>query len=200
MSSQDAINFFQRLGHLWVADRLRQTERFEANWVNRFCALMPRGGEVLDLGCGAGEPMATDVIARGFGVTGVDSAPEMIARCQKLHPVQLWLVGDMRELALDRQFSGVLAWDSFFHLGCDDQRAMFARFASHAAPGAPLMFTAGPQEGEAMGRLYGADLYHASLDPQEYRRLLQANGFDLVRYIPADPDCGGRWVWLAQRR
>jgi hypothetical protein len=27
-----------------------------------------------------------------------------------------WLVSDMRRLALERRFDGVLAWDSLFHL------------------------------------------------------------------------------------
>ena len=34
--------------------------------------LPPGGGHVLDLGCGAGEPMARLFIARGWCVTGVD--------------------------------------------------------------------------------------------------------------------------------
>ena len=40
----------------------------------------------------------------------------------------------MRELALGRKFSGILAWDSFFHLRHDDQRRMFPVFRQHAAP------------------------------------------------------------------
>jgi hypothetical protein len=37
----------------------------------------------------------------------------------------------MRQLALGRPFDGIVAWDSFFHLGHDDQRRMFAIFADH---------------------------------------------------------------------
>jgi hypothetical protein len=42
------------------------------------------------------------------------------------------MVADMRTLALGQQFDALLAWDSFFHLTRDAQRAMFARFAAHA--------------------------------------------------------------------
>ncbi len=73
-----------------------------------------------------------------------------------------------------------MAWDSFFHLGFDDQRRMFAVFRAHAAPGAPLLFTSGPRHGEAIGRFRGEPLYHASLAPDEYRALLAANGFAVV--------------------
>jgi len=65
------------------------------------------------------------------------------------------------------------------------------------AIGAALLFTAGPAAGEAIGDLFGDLLYHDSLDPAEYRDLLAANGFEVVRYTPEDPDCGGHTVWLA---
>ena len=105
----------------------------------------------------------------------------------------------MRKLALQRRFGGIIAWDSFFHLTHDDQRNMFPVFAAHAAPGAPLMFTSGPSHGEAIGELRGEALYHASLDPDEYRALLAANDFDVVDQKSSDPDCGGHTIWLAHR-
>ncbi|MDE2362443.1 MAG: hypothetical protein KGM42_07170 [Hyphomicrobiales bacterium] len=105
----------------------------------------------------------------------------------------------MRTLRLARTFDGLLAWDSFFHLARAAQRAMFPVFAAHAAPGAPLMFTSGPQDGEAIGAMFGESLYHASLAPRDYRNLLEANGFAVVAHAAEDPDCGGHTVWLAQR-
>src|SRR3954469_1600763 len=77
-----------------------------------------------------------------------------------------------RGLSLGQRFDGILAWDSFFHLRPGDQRAMFPVFRDHAAPGASLLFTSGPRAGVAMGEWQGEPLYHASLDPDEYRALL----------------------------
>jgi len=74
------------------------------------------------------------------------------------------------------------------------------RHPDHARTGAPLLFTSGPAFGEAIGTLEGEPLYHASLGPQEYRLLLDRNGFDVVAHVAEDPDCGGRTVWLARRR
>jgi SAM-dependent methyltransferase len=197
--SDSAIDFYRRLGPLWAADRLKQQSLFERGWLERFAALLPPGGEVLDLGCGPGQPIAVWIIAQGFRVTGVDSAPAMLDLCRARFPDQEWIDADMRALALGRHFDGILAWNSFFHLSRDDQRAMFPIFAAHAAPGAPLMFTAGPRDGEAIGRLYDADLHHASLSPDEYRRLLKANGFAEVAHIAEDLDCGGHTVWLGRK-
>ncbi|WP_240149412.1 trans-aconitate 2-methyltransferase [Asaia sp. As-1742] len=107
---------------------------------------------------------------------------------------------DMRKLALNCRFQGLLAWDSFFHLSLDDQRGMFPRFQAHAEPGAPLMFTSGNAEGEAIGELEGDRLYHGSLDPDEYRAQLDKAGFAVIAHVVEDPDCGRRTIWLAQQR
>lgn len=104
----------------------------------------------------------------------------------------------MRELRLERRFDGLLAWDSFFHLHMDDQRQMFPRFAAHALGGAPLMFTSGPSHGEAIGSYRGEPLYHGSLDPSEYERLLLGNGFSVLAHVSNDPKCGEHTVWLTR--
>jgi hypothetical protein len=61
------------------------------------------------------------------------------------------------------------------------------------------MFTSGPRAGVAMGTYEGEPLYHASLDPQEYRALLDEHGFEVVSYVPEDRACGGHTIWLARR-
>lgn len=172
---------------------------FERAWLDRFAALMPAAGTVLDLGCGMGEPIAGHLIARGFRVTGVDASPGLLGLCQQRFPDHAWHLADMRGLGLGARFDGILAWDSFFHLTQADQRDMFAVFARHAAPGAALLFTSGPAEGTAMGEFEGEPLFHASLDPAEYRALLHAHGFAVVAHRAEDEACGGHTVWLARR-
>ncbi len=105
---------------------------------------------------------------------------------------------DMRELALDQRFDGILAWDSFFHLCPEDQRLMFPIFRRHAAPKAVLMFTSGLSHGEVLGTFQGEPLYHGSLDQAEYRALLHENGFEVVTLIVEDPSCGLHTFWLAR--
>jgi SAM-dependent methyltransferase len=192
------IDLYHRHARAW--DEVRKDKLIERGWLDRFVALLPAGGRVLDLGCGAGEPVARYFVERGLAVTGVDTSPAMIGMCRARFPSQRWIVGDMRALALGERFHGVLAWDSFFHLPPEDQRGMFAIFNAHAAPGAALMFTSGPQRGIALGTFHSEPLYHASLAPAEYRLLLGAQGFDVARHVARDPECGGHTVWLAQRR
>ena len=107
----------------------------------------------------------------------------------------------MRSLRLPRQFDGLLAWDSLFHLTPEDQRRMFGVFARHAAPSAVLMFNSGPDHGEGVGEYRGDPLYHASLGPDEYTALLSGIGFDVIIHVIKDWQTGGgRTVWLARGR
>lgn len=179
-------------------DRERSRKLQEKAWLDRFLSHVRPAGVVLDIGCGMAEPIARYILESGFRVVGVDSSRSLIEMCRARLPDSDWIVADMRELNLERCVDGVLAWDSFFHLRMDDQRPMFERFAAHALPGAPLMFTSGPAHGEAIGSFQGEPLYHGSLDPSEYERLLQENGFSVLAYVAKDPQCGGHTVWLAK--
>ena len=199
MSSDDIIGLYERRALEWVGDRGRRTHFFEKGWLDRFTAMVPAGGAILDLGCGPAKPMAAYLIAQGFDVCGVDSSPTMISLANANFPDQQWIVADMRTLALGKAFAGVMSWDSFFHLNHNDQRRMFPIFRALAAAGAPLLFTSGPRHGEAIGNLHGEPLYHASLAPDEYRSLLAANDFSVVAEQMEDLECGGHSVWLARR-
>jgi len=189
------IGLYERHAHDFDRERGRSLQ--ERQWLDRFLSHVPQGGTILDVGCGSAEPMARYMIESGRRVVGIDSSPTLIAICRERFADSEWLVMDMRQLELGRIFDGILAWDSFFHLDMDDQRKMFRRFAEHAAPGAPLMFTSGGSEGSVLGEYHGEPLYHASLEPEEYRRLLAGNGFSVAAHVVEDPACGNHTVWLA---
>ena len=195
MCSEAIIELYER--HARDFDRDRGRSLWEHAWLDRFLSYLAPESIVLDIGCGMGEPVGRYIIDAGFGIVGIDSSPSLIEMCRKRFPQAEWLVKDMRTLALGRKFGGVLAWDSLFHLTMSDQRLMFARFSEHALPAAPLMFTSGSIEGEAIGSYCGEPLYHASLDRTEYERLLTSNGFVVRDYKADDPECALHTVWLA---
>jgi SAM-dependent methyltransferase len=194
------IGHYERHAREWDADR-RRAGWSDKPWLDRFIATLSKGATVLDLGCGSGSPVAQHMVQSGLHVTGVDSSPTLVSLCRERLPDQEWIVADMRTLALDQKFAGILAWDSFFHLAHDDQRRMFRVFEAHAAASAVLTFNAGPSHGEGIGGYRGDPLYHASLSPDEYQTLLDKTGFDIVEHAVEDwRSGGGRTVWLAYSR
>jgi SAM-dependent methyltransferase len=196
--AERVIGLYQRHAIDWDKDRGRNL--IEKTWLDRFLALIPPNAFILDIGCGAGEPIAKYFIEHGCRVTGIDSSSSLIAMCRERFPDQEWIVTDMRTLSLDRRFDGILAWDSFFHLCQEDQRQMFPIFRRHSQPKAALMFTSGHLHGEAIGTFNGEPLYHGSLDEAEYQSLLHQNGLDVASHAVEDPRCDHHTVWLAQIR
>ncbi|MCU4587682.1 class I SAM-dependent methyltransferase [Acinetobacter ursingii] len=196
--AQKIIQIYQKYGRDWT--ELRGDYLYEKAWLDRFLALLSStDANVLDLGCGSGQPIAAYLIENGCQVTGVDRSEVMLEMARESFPEQTWINVDMRHFRFDQQFDGILAWDSFFHLTPDDQREMFAQFSAHAKRGAALMFTSGPSHGEAIGEMFGEPLYHASLDAEEYRALLAQYGFDIVKMVAEDAECTGHTVWLAKK-
>ena len=193
------VGHYEKHAAAWDRDRQNASwnDKF---WHDRLITELAAGAEVLDLGCGSGRPVAQHLHERGMHVTGVDSSPTMISLCQSRLPDHAWIVADMRTLSLGRRFDGILAWDSYFHLDPDAQRAMFTVFAAHASARAVLMFNTGPEHGEGIGSYRGDPLYHASLAADEYETLIAKSGFEAIDHAVNDRRAGGRTVWLCRRR
>lgn len=198
MSAADGIiDLYSRHAEGWDADRGRDLTS-EQPWLDAFLTHIPLTGQVLDLGCGSGEPIARYLIEQGRALTGVDASPGAVALCRKRFPEHGWIVADMRGLDLGRRFDGLIAWHSSFHLTRPDQRALFEVFARHLRPGGVLMFTSGDEDGEKIGKWRGEPLYHASLSTAEYQARLEGAGFEVITQVVGDHDNGGVTVWLAR--
>jgi SAM-dependent methyltransferase len=133
----------------WDAERSRSL--FERDWLDRFLAHLPANSRLLDLGCGAGEPIARYLIESGYMGTGVDFSPAMLEIARSRVPNGRWVEADMRRLDLDERFAGIVAWDSFFHLARQEQRNVLPCLARHLLPGGALLATVGPDDGETLG-------------------------------------------------
>ncbi|KQQ91921.1 class I SAM-dependent methyltransferase [Massilia sp. Leaf139] len=181
-------------------DRHRTRTLMEQPYLDLLLQHLERGAAILDLGCGTGEPILRYLLERSCAVTGVDASAAMLAIAGKRFPGTPFVHADMRSLPFGRGFDAIVAWHSLFHLPHDGQRAMFARFARHLHPCGILMFTSGSAQGETWSDNGGALLYHASLNSAEYRGLLEANGFRVLRHTQDDAACGGATVWIAQYR
>ncbi|MNR11595.1 dTDP-3-amino-3,4,6-trideoxy-alpha-D-glucopyranose [compost metagenome] len=153
---------------------------------------------MLDVGCGNGKPILEYFINHNIRVVGIDASEKMLDLAQANFPNTRLMLMDMRELRLHEKFDVLIAWHSFFHLPAADQPAMFKIFKNHLNPDGILLFTSGTERGEACGENGGENLFHASLDTAEYRALLEANKFVVLKHQVKDPDCGGANVWLAQ--
>lgn len=61
------------------------------------------------------------------------------------------------------------------------------------------MLTVGPEAGEVTGHVNGEPVYHASLAPETYARLLAENGCRVAEFVKEDETCGFQTVLLASK-
>ncbi len=176
---------------------VRSRTGYENIWLDRFLEQLPKPADILDLGCGTGDPIARYLLAHGHALTGVDYAPTMIEIAKARYPEARWYVSDMTVLPDLGLFDGILSWDGFFHLSISEQRMILPQYAKRLNSGGALLLTVGTQEGEVTGYIDDETVYHASLSPAEYIDILEHAGFADVAYQAEDPDCRGRSVLLA---
>ena len=85
-SSQYIPILYKRYAKAW--QRLRRESPFvEKAWLDRFIGQLPQvdSPQILDLGCGDGEPMAGYLIEQGAEITGVDITKRFIKSAKKLY-------------------------------------------------------------------------------------------------------------------
>jgi SAM-dependent methyltransferase len=113
-----------------------------------FLALLPSGGSILELGCGAGNHSAV-MLEAGFAVRATDGSPEMagIASRRLGHPVEAML---FHELSAQDAYDGVWASACLLHVPRDELAGILTRI--HCALKPSGVFYASFKIGEGDGR------------------------------------------------
>ena len=185
--------------HAYAWDEHRPRVLFEKKWLDKFIEHLSPQGRILDVGCGAGEPISEYFLKHGFELTGLDASPKMLEISSSRFPMATWVEMDMRELKLDTQFDGIISWDGFFHLNQEEQRQVLLLFVEHLSSEGVLLLTIGHESGEVTGIVEGDEVYHSSLAPEEYEIILNSAGFEKVEIELEDESCGFHSILLAKR-
>ncbi|SFN42905.1 Methyltransferase domain-containing protein [Chitinophaga sp. YR627] len=193
---KNVFNIYNIIADWFAANRPQ--ELMEKAYLDKLIQLTGRDAHILDLGCGTGKPMMHYLISQGLQATGVDGSHSMLEIAKQNLPSAVFIQADMRTLRLNRKFHAIIAWNSFFHLPAEDQPAMFQVFRDHLHDQGILIFTSGTEHGEAWGMNGGENLFHASLNRDQYQDLLEAHHFQVITYQENDPQCGHATVWIAQ--
>ncbi len=183
--------------HASAFDAARRGSFPERTWLERFERMLPRNAELLDLGCGGGEPIARFLVDHGHRLTGVDTSATLVNLARTRFPRHKWIEADMMRFGGDSgAYDGILAWCSLFHLEVDQQEKLIRRMSIWLRKGGVALFNTGPSHGVAIGEFEGEELYHASLSQIEYRTVLAESGLTVVNHVSEDASCGGFTVWL----
>ena len=137
--------------------------------------------DVLDLGCGAGQP-TTAILAQRFNVTGVELSGVQLDRARAAMPNARFLQADMSRLELSEcSFDAAVAFYSIIHVPRDRQQALFESIFSWLRPGGVLVASLASTGSEVWieDDFLGAPMYWSSFDADTSERMLRDAGFEL---------------------
>jgi cyclopropane fatty-acyl-phospholipid synthase-like methyltransferase len=143
-----------------------------------------RNGNLLDLGCGAGEPFARYFIDRGWKVTGVDFSTQMLKLATKYVPEMHAIQADMCKVDFEPgKFDAITAIYSLFHVSRNDHAALFEQIYRWLCPGGKALFTyatkeyTGSDEFDGYKEFMKQQLYYSHKSPDKLYTDLEKIGF-----------------------
>jgi SAM-dependent methyltransferase len=163
---------------------------------------LPAGAAVLDLGCGAGVPVARDLIAHGFQVTGVDASLAQIERARRNVPEANFVQSDMASVNFHAEsFDAVSAFYSITHLPRSEHAALIHRVARWLRPSGRFLASFGTLEGDWLGDWLGVPMFFSHHDPEVAKRLVNDAGLRLERAELLEQDNEtASFLWIAARK
>ena len=190
-----SIDYYDRNGEAFFADSINVDELPQRR---RFIELLPRGGTVLEAGCGSGRD-ARYFAEQGFAVTAFDGSATMV-RLASAHSGLTVLHATFADMAWTQAFDGVWACASLLHLPRAELVHAFARIFRALRPGgvAFVSFKRGDRERSTNGRWF------TDLEPEDLTALLDAAAFEtLLTDVSSDVRPGReheQWVSAFARR
>ena len=142
---------------------------------------LPDGARVLDLGCGAGVPIARTLAGRHH-VVGIDISAAQLEIARVAVPGAAFVRGDMLSCAFaEASFDAVVSMYAVFHTPREAHAALFARVHDWLRPGGFLLATLSNTDELAYTEdFFGAEMYWSNWGMDAYRRMLGEAGFTII--------------------
>jgi SAM-dependent methyltransferase len=165
-------------------------------------ALLPKGARVLDLGCGAGIPVARELAIRGFQVIGVDSSARQIELARGNVPAAEFIHADMTNIDFaSASFDAVVAFYSVTHVPREAHAILLRQIATWLMPNGIFLASLGSgQLPDSREEWLGTQMFFSHCDAQTNERLVRDAGFSIERAELVDQDNEpGRFLWIVAR-
>lgn len=217
-ATEDETSFVERYWtdvwkeHHQPPDLSRLTQGEEYSLIRPFLEQLPRGGRILDAGCGLG---AWTVLfaQQGFDAVGLDLSDTVIDTLKVRLPTHQFVRGDIRQTGFDAEsFDACLSWGAFEHFenglgGCLDEVRRILRPGGHLYISVPfdnwrhILRDAGRLErwdehfDPDAGYRKPQRFYQWRLTRPELQRELELHGFQTRLVSPISKLQGvGRWL------
>jgi SAM-dependent methyltransferase len=170
--------------------------------LDEFIERLPPGAAVLDLGCGAGVPVAKALTEQNFEVTGVDISIGQIERARRNVPAATFVQGDMGSLNFAPDtFDGVCAFYSVTHVPRDEHRTLVRPISEWLRPGGIFIASLGASSGDWTGSWLGVPMFFSHSDPSEAEQIIRDAGLvlELSELVEQDNEAA-TFLWMIAQK
>lgn len=188
-----------------------RADRYAAEWctplevawhTERLAKVIPAGAQVLDIGCGDGQKLAT-VTHGGKNLTGIDVSIEQLLRAAKCIPFATLRHTDVRTVNFRAGlFDVALALWSLVHIPRVEHAEVFARVHRWLKPGGTFVL-AQPDKEETCcvtDAFLGVECHWSYHTPEKTCLLLRRAGFDITKVDRYADTTGQPSVWIHARK
>lgn len=139
---------------------------------------LTRAATIVDVGCGAGDPVSRTLTDEGFTVFGIDASPRLVGEYRRRFPgARVACEAAEDSSYFDRTFDAAVAIGLMFLLPPDTQETVLLRMASAVAPGGRILFSAPRQPYQWIDTLTGRE--SRSLGSEAYEGIMASAGWRL---------------------
>ncbi len=172
-------------------------------WLAELRDRLPGRGQILDIGCGCGVPVARHLTAAGHQVTGVDISDVQIERARRLVPDATFIRADTTETDFPPgSFDAIICLYALIHMPLDRQPRLLHDIARWLRPGGWLLATTGQDAwtGSQDNWLGGpATMWWSHAGATTYRSWIHQTGLEITdrQFVP-EGDSGHALFWACR--
>lgn len=173
-------------------------------WLKKLLHQLPAGSEILDLGCGSGEPADVE-IAKSHAVTGVDISQAQIALARENVPSGQFIQADLESVTFpEASFNAVVSFYTLEHLPRTEHGTILQRIYQWLLGGGYFLISteAGEVE-EIVSEWLGVPMYFSCFAPETLKQMVRDTGFEIVETAIETQIEGGNeipYLWLLARK
>jgi 2-polyprenyl-3-methyl-5-hydroxy-6-metoxy-1,4-benzoquinol methylase len=192
----DKSNGYEPHATTFIRCRSKGIDGVGAASVRRWARSLPPNTTVLDVGCGAGDPISKALMDEGLTIYGIDASPSMVQTFQQNFPNTPVACEAAEDSAFfNRQFDAIIAWGLLFLLPEKTQEVVISKMANALSPGGKLLFTAPSKKMKWEDAI--TEIESRSLGAERYKALLVESGLSLIEEFE---DEGENHYYHAEKR
>lgn len=160
----------------------KKPNMMEKSFLDKLIELIPKGGRVLDLGCGTGIPIDKYLVDKGIRVRGIDISQKHVNLAKRNVPSAEFVKGDFSEFDFDEKFDAIISFYAIFHIPREEHKDLFLKMYDLLNDNGVILVTlgtSGSEYGEEKDWA-GATMAWSTYEPKEYKKIIKLVGFKIL--------------------